>query len=302
MLGHDIIVVGASAGGVEALIQLVNGLPSDLPAALFIVVHVPPWSKSLLPDILNDAGFLRASHPSDGEAILHGRIYVAPPDYHLIVKRGYIRLVQGLKENGFRPAVDPLFRTAAKAYGPRVVGVVLSGILNDGTAGLINVKSFGGVAVVQNPESALFSGMPSSAVENVEVDHILPLSSIAPLLVRLANEPAIQEGTVTLESNSELDMEPDIVERDEVAISSRGNPETPAVNGCPDYCEKIDNLENQIKAINQRLQELYQRVHSGLELQPQQLEEAFKELHAAVSDLEHLTGQKPALQKNLGHE
>jgi two-component system chemotaxis response regulator CheB len=234
MSGHDIIVIGASAGGVETLSQLVGDLPKDLPAAIFIVVHFPRWGKSVLPDILNRKGDLPAAHATDSEVIVPGRIYVAPPDYHLVVKRGYIRLVQGPMENSCRPAVDPLFRTAAKAYGQRVIGVILSGTLDDGTAGLMDVKHYGGVAVVQDPKDALFSGMPSSAVENVKVDYVLPLSLIAPTLVQLAHEPVAKEGAKTVPSESEMEMEPDVVELDGAAMRSRGKRGTPSNFTCPD--------------------------------------------------------------------
>jgi two-component system, chemotaxis family, protein-glutamate methylesterase/glutaminase len=232
MPGHDIIVVGASAGGVEALSQLVAGLPKDLPAAIFVVIHIPAQSKSFLPHILSRKGKLPASHATDGEVIEPGRIYIAPPDYHLLVKRGYIRLVKGPKENSCRPAVDPLFRTAAKAYGRRVIGVILSGTLDDGTAGLMDVKHFAGVAVVQEPKDSPYSGMPSSAIEHVEVDHILPLSSIAPVLVRLAHEPVVEEGAKTMFSESE--MEPDVVELDGSTLRGRGHPGPPSNFTCPD--------------------------------------------------------------------
>jgi two-component system, chemotaxis family, protein-glutamate methylesterase/glutaminase len=182
---HDIIVLGASAGGVEALAQIVRPLPADLPAAIFIVLHVPPHGTSVLPAILNRAGRLRASHAADGEAIEHGRIYVAPPDHHLLVRHGTVHLSRGPKENSARPAVDPLMRTAARAYGPRVVGVVLSGNLDDGTAGLVAIKRRGGVAVVQDPDEALFAGMPRSAVENAAPDHVLPLGMIPAVLREL---------------------------------------------------------------------------------------------------------------------
>src|SRR5262245_27288904 len=181
MPGHDIIVVGASAGGVEALTQLVRALPADLPASVFVVLHVPAQSPSVLPTILSRVSPLPAVHPEDGEAIQPGRIYVAPPDRHLLVKRGHVRLARGPRENSNRPAVDPLFRTAGRAYGRRVVGVVLSGVLDDGTAGLAAVKMRGGVAVVQGPDEALYPGMPRNAAENVAVDYCLPVGQIAAL-------------------------------------------------------------------------------------------------------------------------
>ena len=233
MPGHDIIVVGASAGGVEALTQLVQGFPKDLPAAIFIVIHFPAQGRSFLPDILSRCGLLPAVHAKDNEAIMPGRIYVAPPNHHLLVKRGYIRLVQGPKENGVRPAVDPLFRTAARAYGPRVVAVVLSGTLDDGTAGLIDVKRQGGVAVVQNPDDALFCGMPRSAIQHVDVDHILPVSKIAPVLVHLAHEPVVEKEAKIM-SNDEIEMEPDVVELDGADLRRRGKPGTASGFMCPD--------------------------------------------------------------------
>ncbi len=230
MPGHDIIVVGASAGGVEALSQLVANLPSDLPAAIFVVVHISAHSKSLLPSILSRKGKLPVTHAIDGEAIANGHIYVAPPDYHLLIKPGYIRLVHGPKENNSRPAVDPLFRTAAKVYRNRVVGVILSGMLDDGTAGLMDVKRHGGVAIVQDPQEASFSGMPSSAVENVEVDYILPVSAIASTLVQLADEPV--KGVTTMPN--EREMEPDLVELDGAALREQGKPGPPSNFTCPE--------------------------------------------------------------------
>lgn len=193
MAGHDRIVVGGSAGGVEALLELVRGLPRDLPAAVLVVVHMGPQSPLVLPDILNRAGHLPASAARDNEEIRPGHIYVAQPDYHLVVSNGNMQLSRGPKENRARPAVDPLFRSAALYYGPRVIGVVLSGSLDDGTAGLRAIKLRGGLAVVQDPEDALFPGMPSSAQENVAIDYSVPAAALAPLLMRLAQEPAEDE-------------------------------------------------------------------------------------------------------------
>lgn len=237
MFGHDIIVIGASAGGVEALCQLVHDFPPDLPAAIFVVLHISPQGTSVLPNILNRCrqkrykdGSLPAAHAKNGEAIEHGRIYVAPPNQHLLLKDGYIRLARGPKENSHRPAVDPLFRTAAQIYGHRVVGVVLSGTLDDGTAGLVAVKEQGGMAVVQNPNEALHSGMPSSAIENVDVDHILQVSEIAPVLVDLAYKPV--QGVEDVSRN--MKMESDMAELELTAMQSSDRPGTPSPFACPE--------------------------------------------------------------------
>lgn len=189
MPGHDIIVLGASAGGVQALSQVIGELPRDLPSAVFVVLHVARYGASAMPAILSRAGALPARHPSEGEAIEAGKVYVAPPDHHIVLEDGHVRLSRAPSENGHRPAVDVLFRTAAYSYGNRVVGVVLTGNLDDGTAGLAEIKTSGGVAVVQDPAEADHPGMPTSAVQNVQVDHVLPLAEIAPLLVRLAHQP-----------------------------------------------------------------------------------------------------------------
>jgi two-component system, chemotaxis family, protein-glutamate methylesterase/glutaminase len=189
MPGRDVVVVGASAGGVEALMRLVQELPAGFPAAVFVVLHVPPDSRSLLARILGRAGHLPAGEAVDGEPIRPGRIFVARPNYHLLVERDRVRVIAGPHENGVRPAVDPLFRSAARAYGERVVGVVLSGTRDDGTAGLQTIKEHGGVAIVQSPQEALFPGMPRSALEVVDVDHCLPAAEIARKLVHLAHSP-----------------------------------------------------------------------------------------------------------------
>jgi two-component system, chemotaxis family, protein-glutamate methylesterase/glutaminase len=186
--GRDIIAVGASAGGLDPLRTLLNGLPADLPASLFVVMHLPPQSPGLLGQILARGTGLRVGNAAHGDPIEHGRVYVAPPDHHLLVRAGSVEVVHGPRENGHRPGVDPLFRSAAVSYGPRVVGVILSGSLDDGTAGLMAIKRCGGMAVVQEPDEAQFKGMPISALANVRVDHRLRLNDIPPLLLRLVRE------------------------------------------------------------------------------------------------------------------
>jgi two-component system, chemotaxis family, protein-glutamate methylesterase/glutaminase len=187
--GRNIIVVGASAGGVLALSELVASLPANLPAAVFAVLHVNPHCPSALPAILNRSSALPVLHPKDGEKIQAGRVYVAPPDRHLILQDGQVRLSYGPTENGHRPAIDVLFRTAARAHGARVIGVVLTGSLDDGTAGLAHVKQYGGLAVVQDPEEADYRSMPESALRHVAVDHVLPIAGMGPLLDHLARAP-----------------------------------------------------------------------------------------------------------------
>jgi two-component system chemotaxis response regulator CheB len=189
MATHDIITIGASAGGIETLRRLVSMLPGELPAAILVVLHLDPRFNSDMPGLLARAGTLHAQFANDGDEIVPGRIYVAPPDRHLLVSRGRLQIARGPAENRHRPAIDPLFRSAAWSYGPRVVAVVLSGTLDDGAAGLWAVKSCGGVTVVQDPADALYAEMPTSALMTLNVDHCLPLDEIAPMLERLAHEP-----------------------------------------------------------------------------------------------------------------
>ena len=232
MPGHDIIVVGASAGGVEALTRLVGGLPADLPASVFVVLHVPAYGASVLPSILARNGPLPARHPADGEEIKPGTIYVAPPDFHLLVDRGRVRLSRGPRENGHRPSVDPLFRTAARSYGRRVVGVVLSGSLDDGSSGLMTIKRRGGMAVVQDPEDALYYGMPRSAMEAVAVDRVLPIAAIGPALAELAHEPVAEAGGEDV--SDDLHYEAEIAAFDLDALNIKHHPGTPSGFACPD--------------------------------------------------------------------
>jgi two-component system chemotaxis response regulator CheB len=230
MAGRDIVVVGGSAGSIEVLADFVGGLPPDFPGSIFVVVHFPGSVRSTLPHILNRSGALPARHPPDGESIEPGRIYVAPPDCHLHVSDGHVRLTRGPKENGHRPALDPLFRTAALSYGPRVVGVVLSGNLNDGTAGLLRIKQRGGLAIVQDPETALYQGMPRSAIEHVAVDHVLPVQEISALVAKLASRSAefLEVRGMAEEPTSDAKV-------DESAISDRHRqPGLPSTMSCPE--------------------------------------------------------------------
>lgn len=186
MSEHDIIVIGASAGGIGVLTQFLGDLPESFPASIFVVVHLRAGFPSVLPTILSRASRIPAVHAREGAPIEKGKIYVAPPDYHLLLDNGMMHLSQGPKENRARPAIDPLFRTAAWAYGPRVIGVVLSGALYDGTAGLIAIKRCGGIAIVQDPHDAPYSSMPRSAIQRDHPDCILPAGKMAATLSHLA--------------------------------------------------------------------------------------------------------------------
>jgi two-component system, chemotaxis family, protein-glutamate methylesterase/glutaminase len=183
---RDLIVVGASAGGVEPLVTLARTLPADLPAAVFVVLHIPPQGRSLLASILDRSGPLPAHPARDGEPIEHGRIYVAPPDCHLSMD-DVVHVLKGPRENRNRPSIDVLFRSAAE-HGNRVIGVVLSGTLDDGTAGLSAIKRAGGTAIVQEPGETIYSSMPRSALAEVDVDHVLPAARIGECIAQLVRE------------------------------------------------------------------------------------------------------------------
>ena len=207
MAPPSIVVIGASAGGVPALRLIAAGLKTPLPAPILIVLHVGAL-PSELPFLLNAAGVTPAKHGEDGEAVRPGQIYVAPPDRHMIVVDGCIRLTRGPKENWARPAIDPLFRSAAEGYGPLAIGVILTGNLNDGSAGLYEIKRRGGIAIAQDPDDAAHPDMPRSAAAHIDLDYCLPLAEIPGLLAKLLNE---EEGVVTakpqkqtLESGGEL--------------------------------------------------------------------------------------------------
>lgn len=180
-LGHkrDLVVIGASAGGVETLKRVVAGLEPDLAAAVCIVLHLAPGSPSALARILQRAGKLPCRAASDGEPLRPGEILVAPPDHHLVIEDGRARLTVGPRENGHRPAVDVLFRSAAAARHTRVIGVVLSGTRDDGSAGLAVIKASGGATIVQDPDEALYPGMPANALAHVLVDAVVPSEQIA---------------------------------------------------------------------------------------------------------------------------
>jgi two-component system chemotaxis response regulator CheB len=195
MRNHNIVVIGTSAGGVHALRQLLQDLPATLNASLFIVLHISPQSQNLLPGLLQSYTHLVITSPTNGQPIRQRHIYIAPPNYHMLIERGCIRLTQGPRVNHSRPAIDPLFRSAAIHYGKQVIGVILTGMLDDGTAGLGLIKTRGGITVVQNPKDAEHADMPRNALQNVLIDHCLPLAEIAPLIMKLTNKPLTRKAT-----------------------------------------------------------------------------------------------------------
>ena len=290
MPGHDIIVIGSSAGGVDALTKLVNQLPANLPASIFTVLHIPARSPSFLPDILSRSGPLPAIHPTDGEEITHGRIYIAPPDQHLLIERGYVHIVKGPRENRHRPAIDPTFRSAALAYGPRVVGIILTGALGDGTAGLLAIKQCGGIAVVQDPHDALYPSMPLSALTHVQVDYMVPLALIGPLLMRLVAEQVEEKEVYPL--SGELKKETVLAEMNPNTSSNSNSSRagTPSAFSCPECGGVLWELQNDdLLRFRCRVGHAFS-VESVLDAQSEQLEAALwmaiktMEEHASLSN------------------
>lgn len=231
---RDIIVIGASAGGLEAISTVLAAMPPGLDAAVLIVLHTSPRGESLLPRIFERAGNLPASHPRDGEAIERGKVYIAPPGFHMIVEDGFLRVLQGPRENLHRPAIDPLFRSAAAAYGPRVIGVILTGMLDDGTAGLMVLNASGGEAIIQDPESALFSEMPKSALEHVPKAHVAPLHDIPELLLQLIRSPLPNGGQRPRKAPVGAGKETRIAELDMDEIAREDRQGEPSTFGCPE--------------------------------------------------------------------
>jgi two-component system chemotaxis response regulator CheB len=212
---RDIVVIGASAGGVTALLALVKTLPADFAAPIFVVQHVAADSPSLLPQLLAAVSALPAKHAENGELAQPGVIYVAPPNHHLLLEGKRVLVTRGPKENRFRPSIDALFRSAAYAHGPRVIGVVLTGYLDDGTSGLWSVQQMGGVTIVQDPREAQFPAMPANALEAVAADYIVSIAALAPLLTRLTTEPAPAKQPVAKAELALLELE--------LAIAKQGN-------------------------------------------------------------------------------
>ena len=237
---RDLVVIGASAGGVTALQQLIHELPADFPAAILIVLHISRESSGLLPDVLVHAGRLPARNATYDEPIRNGHIYVAPPNRHLLVGPGRrIQIGHGPKENRFRPAVDPLFRSAALHGGANVIGIILSGGLDDGTAGLCAIKRAGGLSVVQSPEDAEVRSMPVSALQHVGADFFASAGEIGKQLPRLLTDPIVQAAPVSEETKIEVALAAD--ERNRADVMMLGDPSPYTCPTCRGTLMRIHN-------------------------------------------------------------
>jgi two-component system chemotaxis response regulator CheB len=236
-------VIGASSGGLDAVRNILEQLPADFPAPICVVIHMYAQSPpDILPAVLNRSTRLSVVTASDGAPLKKGVVYVAPPDQHLLVESGVVRLSRGPKENRFRPAIDPLFRSAATAYGAGAIGVVLSGNLDDGTAGLATIKAAGGFAVVQDPNDASYPSMPESAARHVKVDHCAPLSELPTILVRLARAPVKEQGRPSVPATA--DLENNIAkEQNAMAIADIGEPSPYACPECHGVLMRLKDMD-----------------------------------------------------------
>ncbi|GAA4940513.1 two-component system chemotaxis response regulator CheB [Actinomycetospora succinea] len=236
--GTTLIGVGASAGGVEALLDLAEGLPADLPAAVFVVLHQLPTAPTVLPNLLGRRCALPVEHGRDGAVVERGRVYVAPPDHHLLVHDGRLVVSRGPKENGHRPSVDPLFRSLALEAGPSAIGVVLSGMLDDGSAGLLEMVRHGGTAVVQEPEEALFPDMPRAALHQVPGAVVRPVAALAEVFVELAARPSLGGRG----ASEQLVYEVAVARNDTTEVARSDPPGPPAGLSCPDCSGPLFDL------------------------------------------------------------
>jgi two-component system, chemotaxis family, protein-glutamate methylesterase/glutaminase len=228
---EHLVTIGASSGGIEALSAVIAALPADFPAPICVVIHTAADSPGMLHLILGRAKRLPAEVATSGAKLEAGHIYVAPADRHMLVEPGTLVVAAGPKENRVRPAIDPLFRSAAQVYGPRVIGVIMTGGLDDGTAGLWAIKQLGGIAVVQDPKDALFPSMPSHAIRHVNVDYCVPLEAIGPLLVRLTGESVLER---QLRTTDAMDMELKIAKGQNALDAGIEHLGTPSPFACPE--------------------------------------------------------------------
>ncbi|MDE2469256.1 MAG: chemotaxis protein CheB, partial [Bradyrhizobium sp.] len=229
MANRDIIVIGGSSGATAPLKQILRSFPLDLPAAVFVVLHIPAQGIGILATVASAAGKLPVLQAESGMMIENGHVYLAAPDHHLIVSKNHIMLGRGPRENMVRPAIDPLFRSAALNYGPRVIGVVLSGFLSDGAAGLSAIKRCGGIALVQDPKDAIADEMPLRALEGTTVDLCVSGARMGDVLVDLAREAP----GATLPTPPEVRLEVEIAAGERIGADSLTAIALPAALTCP---------------------------------------------------------------------
>lgn len=291
MPGRDIVVVGGSAGGVEAAISFCRHLPAELPAAVFIVIHLAGDRESVLAELLNDSS-LPVSVAEDGAEIHLEHVYVAPPDFHLLVSRDHMRVVPGPRYNRVRPAIDPLFHSATRVFGPRVVGVVLSGTLDDGVAGLAAIHRRGGIAIVQDPATAQFTEMPMTALSQVRVDYRLPPEDMGAVLEQLARAP-IDDTMPPAEKR--LDAEFSNLVGTKIDMSDIGKPSVFACPDCNGVLWEVD--EGGILHFHCRIGHGY----SGASLLADQDKAVEDSLWAALRALEENIHMRRKLADKMGH-
>ena len=239
---RDVVVVGASAGGIESLTAFVRELEPDLPATILVVLHVPASGASALPRILERAGALPVDVAVSDQELRPGRIVIAPPDHHLVVVDNHLRNTRGPRENGHRPAIDVLFRSAARACGPRVIAVVLSGSLDDGTAGAIAVKERGGLVLAQDPADAAYPGMPESTINHVEVTEIATAGELGAVVTRLCRTPAIPKEEIAVPDLVMAEVE--MAGVTDIMTASDEPAGQPAGFGCPECHGALFKIEN----------------------------------------------------------
>jgi two-component system chemotaxis response regulator CheB len=241
---REVIVIGGSAGAFEPLKGILSELPASLPASIFVVIHTSPDTPGMLPALLGRSTALTVAFAEHDQAIEPGRVYVAPPDHHLLLAAGRVLVTRGPRENGFRPAVDPLFRTAADVYGARVVGIVLSGGLDDGTRGLADIGAAGGTTIAQRPDEALTPGMPASAIRGAAVDHVVSAAEIGPLVARLVAEaPVDPAGAEEKDLTMPHDVTNDPAARGLHALKDHTYPGSPSAFTCPECGGALWELE-----------------------------------------------------------
>jgi two-component system chemotaxis response regulator CheB len=297
---EKIVVIGASAGGVEALLSFVPSIGPDFPAPLFVVLHIPAEIPSLLASILQRKTKARVEEAVDGTRWENGVIYVAAPDRHLVLEDGRIRATRGPRENRHRPAIDPLFRSAALQFGPRVIAVVLTGSLDDGTGGAITVKHRGGTVIVQDPQEATYASMPATALEYVDVDAVVRIDDLAATLKRLIAMPPIDQRLVP---DDNLSLEIGMAKLDSKALEEEKRPGRPSAYSCPDCGGVLWEIDDagEYTRFRCRVGHAFSP-ESMISAQSEQLEEA---LWSAVKTLEEtvrLSHRLAAAERQRGHQ